>query len=201
MAYAGRVEYVRKGVERVNGVVKGRFRFFMLPIMLQSSPCIDDLFCFACALHNWRLNNDGLDTFWDTAEHWRASKHESGESLDEGMGKGSTLQYREGNKTVTIKPGDDFSRLGTDHFGDVRMLHESSTAEGQNVLEEEIEDSFFIRRKKIVDHLAYTSKTTIPEHRLDKKLLFRDYSKEYRNWWAKKGKNGNIEEGESEDDS
>ncbi len=28
------VEAVRKGIERVNGVVKGRFRIFMLPIML-----------------------------------------------------------------------------------------------------------------------------------------------------------------------
>jgi hypothetical protein len=179
------VESVRKGIERVNGVVKGRFRLFMLPIMLQDSEVVDDLFCFACALHNWRLNVDGLDTFWDSAEHWRLSRHETAETLEEGEGKGSTLSFVMGKKKVLVKETDDFSTSGTASFGSTVMLHSSSaTAEGSNVSVEEVDDDFFLFRKRLVDHYAYVSTTSNPEHKLQKKLTYRSFTESYRRWWA-----------------
>jgi hypothetical protein len=70
------VESVRKGIERVNGVVKGRFRYFMLPITLHDAATIDDLFFLACALHNWRLQEDGIskDSLLLTIAKLRRSK-------------------------------------------------------------------------------------------------------------------------------
>lgn len=179
------VESVRKGIERVNGVVKGRFRIFMLPIMLQDSEVIDDLFCFVCALHNWRLHVDGLDTFWDTSEHWRVSRHETAETLGEGDGAGSTLHYVVGKEKIQVKDTDDFSRLGTGSFGSTLMVHSASTtAEGSNVSFAEVDDDFFSFRKRLVDHYWYVSHTKNEEHKLQKKLLFRAFTKEYRQWWA-----------------
>ena len=183
------VESVRKGVERVKGVVKRRFRFFMLPIMLQNCEVIDYLFCFACALHNWRLSVDGLENFWDDADHWRTSKHESADSLGEN-GTGPGLFYSKGNKKVDVKDNDDWSTSGTAHFGAARMVHEeNTTTKGDNVNVAEVDDDFYTFRQKLIDHYAYVSTASNPDHKLQKKLVFRSFSKEYREWWVANNNN------------
>ena len=51
----------RKHVECAFGILKGRFRIFKLPLMMNDFQEIDDMFVTCCILHNMCLDSDGRD--------------------------------------------------------------------------------------------------------------------------------------------
>lgn len=65
------VESVRKDVECVFGILKGRFRCLKLPIFYQTKSVIDSMFFTCCILHNILLNNDGYDVRWENNVNWQ----------------------------------------------------------------------------------------------------------------------------------
>ena len=62
---------VRKDVECFFGILKERFRFLKRPVTLQKKEDIDNAFVTACLLHNMILNQDGLDTLWESEVNWK----------------------------------------------------------------------------------------------------------------------------------
>jgi len=59
------IESFRKDVECVFGILKGWFRILKTDIHLEGSVPADRIWLTCCALHNWLLEVDGLDTEWE----------------------------------------------------------------------------------------------------------------------------------------
>jgi hypothetical protein len=59
------LESIRKDVECTFGILKGRFRILKTGIRLMGQESADKIFLTCCALHNWLLNEDGLDKDWE----------------------------------------------------------------------------------------------------------------------------------------
>ena len=59
------LESMRKDVECVFGVMKGRFRILRYRFRLRKIYLCDQLWLTCCALHNMLLNVDGLDSNWE----------------------------------------------------------------------------------------------------------------------------------------
>ena len=53
-------ESIRKDVERVNGILKGRFRILKMPILYGNPKVIDAIFMTCCILHNMLLTYDDI---------------------------------------------------------------------------------------------------------------------------------------------
>ena len=64
------VESVRKDVECVFGILKGRFRCLKLPIFYQTKSVIDSMLFTCCILNNILLNVDGYDVRWEKNVNW-----------------------------------------------------------------------------------------------------------------------------------
>lgn len=58
------LESMRKDVECTFGILKGRWRILKSGIRVSGVECADNIFLSCCALHNWLLEIDGLDTEW-----------------------------------------------------------------------------------------------------------------------------------------
>ena len=58
-------ESMRKDVEGAFGILKRRFTILSVPISIHSLDKVDQIWKTCCALHNWLLQIDGLDTAWD----------------------------------------------------------------------------------------------------------------------------------------
>ena len=54
------LESMRKDVECVFGILKGRFRVLKTGIRLHGAEAADNIWCTCCALHNMLLEIDGL---------------------------------------------------------------------------------------------------------------------------------------------
>ena len=59
------LESMRKDVECVFGIMKGRFRMLKSGMRLQSIDAVDSVWLTCCALHNWLLEVDGYDEKWN----------------------------------------------------------------------------------------------------------------------------------------
>ena len=59
------LESMRKDVECTFGILKGRWRILKTGIRLQGVESADKIWLTCCALHNWLLEIDGLDTRWE----------------------------------------------------------------------------------------------------------------------------------------
>lgn len=59
------LESMRKDVECTFGILKGRWRILKTGIRLHSICAVDSIWKTCCALHNFLLNEDGLDTLWE----------------------------------------------------------------------------------------------------------------------------------------
>ena len=65
------LESVRKDVECFFGILKGRFRWLKMPILLQKQKHIDNAVFLCCILHNMLLDFDGEDDL--ETEEWAAN--------------------------------------------------------------------------------------------------------------------------------
>ena len=59
------LESMRKDVECVFGILKGRFRILKTGIRLHGVEAADKIWMTCCALHNFLLEEDGLDKEWE----------------------------------------------------------------------------------------------------------------------------------------
>jgi hypothetical protein len=59
------LESIRKDVKCTFGILKGRFRILKSGIRLVGQESADKIFLTCCALHNWLLNEDGLNKAWE----------------------------------------------------------------------------------------------------------------------------------------
>ena len=63
------VESMRKDVECTFGIMKGRFRILKTGIPLHGIEATDRIWLTCCALHNFLLEEDGLDSGWDMNQY------------------------------------------------------------------------------------------------------------------------------------
>jgi hypothetical protein len=59
------LESMRKDVECVFGILKGRWRILKCGVRLHGVEAADKIFLTCCALHNWLLEIDGLNDKWN----------------------------------------------------------------------------------------------------------------------------------------
>jgi len=59
------VESMRKDVECAFGILKGRWRILKTGMRVHGVDVVDRIWLTCCALHNWLLEEDGLDQPWD----------------------------------------------------------------------------------------------------------------------------------------
>jgi Plant transposon protein len=59
------LESIRKDVECTFGIMKGRWRILKTGVRLHGIVSADKVWMTCCALHNWLLEEDGLDERWD----------------------------------------------------------------------------------------------------------------------------------------
>ena len=96
------IESLRKDVECTFGILKGRFRILKTGIPLHGIEAADNIWLTCCALHNFILEQDGLDGPWganqymsEMGEHdindvHRFVGHDAGTTYDtSGMGSGT----------------------------------------------------------------------------------------------------------------
>jgi Plant transposon protein len=139
------VESVRKDVECVFGILKGRFRCLKLPIFYQTKSVIDNMFFTCCILHNILLNVDGYDIRWEKDVNWLG---QSGKHHNEDM----AFFKKHWRRVKNIESSTDYTLQGVSAVRDrYEIFHEGA---------EEIEDSHFTFRGKLVDHFIrkYTNR-------------------------------------------
>jgi hypothetical protein len=90
--WSTRLESVRKDIECLFGILKGRFRILRSKVMFQRQEYIDNCFV-ACAIpHNMNLHDDGLDIRWQDVAAWETPEND-----------GDDLDLREGLETLRIR--------------------------------------------------------------------------------------------------
>lgn len=139
------VESVRKDVECCFGILKGRFRCLKLPIYYQSKPAIDNMFFTCCILHNILLNVDGYDVKWEQNVNW---EKQAGYHADEDI----TIFKKHWRRARALVGSTDYSLQG---ISAVQQRYEIFHDGG-----EEVQDSHFSLRHKLVEHFnrKYTAR-------------------------------------------
>ena len=69
------VESMRKDVECTFGIMKGRFRILKTGIPLHGIEATDRIWLTCCSLHNFLLEEDGLDSGWDMNQYMTHHGH------------------------------------------------------------------------------------------------------------------------------
>ncbi len=132
------MESVRKDVECTFGILKGRFRFLSNKIVIQSAQCIEDAFTTCCILHNMLLKFDGLDRRWENDIDWEELNPQVANS-DEGYDE-DDIEISQNARIVT--------RLRSNR-------HITPPSHGVNVINEDIDDGFHMKRHKLAMHFSY----------------------------------------------
>ena len=141
--WSHRLESVRKDVECAFGILKGRWRFLKLPILLHTQSYIDNIF-FTCAiLHNMLLESDAATLAWEADVDWAGvdGLHEQAGAEDRMDDAAANAPVRVGR--MEVLPTDDFSFVGGD----------SIAPEGV-----EVEANHDGLRAKLVRHFAVQAK-------------------------------------------
>jgi hypothetical protein len=160
------MEAVRKDIECIFGVLKGRFRILKLPILFHKKTEIDNMFFTCMALHN-------MLHIWDERDVWEAgvSWGESDGCFDDGNGVkfwGRPKIKRNNGEIDFVTDGEDFSRCGRIYFGDHQMPVYDVDRAFVNIAEIDIEKlvdrhtenekDFLILQKKLVKHFSIQNK-------------------------------------------
>lgn len=114
VAWRKQMESVRKDIECMFGVLKGRFRILKTPCLFHSKEHIDNMFLTCVGLHNMLHAWDRRDE-WECGVKWG---EKDGEFDDAGMQWGMPKRKQADGSFVTVQEGDDFSRCGRLSFGD-----------------------------------------------------------------------------------
>ena len=113
------MESVRKDIECIFGVIKGRFRVLKLPILFHKKIEIDNLFFTCVGLHNMLHIWDGRDQ-WESGVEWGK---EDGKFNDKDAGQfwDKPRVRRANGKMEHVEDGEDFSRCGKFYFSDSQI--------------------------------------------------------------------------------
>lgn len=134
-------ETVRKDVECVFGVLKGRFRCLKLPIYYQKKENIDNMFYVCCIMHNMLLHFDGLDERWERdVNYMEQDGHHSYEDM--------VIFRQHLSRVRNLTPVTDFTLVGRNAVQDRYEI-----VNGAN--ETEIESSHTTLQNKLIDHFAW----------------------------------------------
>jgi hypothetical protein len=109
------VESMRKDVECIFGIMKGRFRILKTGIPLHGIEATDRIWSTCCALHNFLLEEDGLDAGWDMNQYMSDLGHhdEDDSNCFLGRPRNSTEdQCQRQFDTSGMGPGSDRGRTG-----------------------------------------------------------------------------------------
>ena len=136
------VESVRKNVECVFGILKGRFRCLKLPIYLHGNHVIDNMFFTCCILRNMLLMKDGYDRRWEDGVSWadQAGQHEEGEM--------PAIFRQHAIRSRNATAATDYSLIGFN-----AVIHNYATTLLD--IEEEIELTQETLRRRLIDHFGY----------------------------------------------
>ena len=134
-------ETVRKDVECVFGVLKGRFRCLKLPIYYHDKICIDNMFNCCCIMHNMLLHYDGLDVRWEQNVNYIGN---DGNHAHEDM-----VIFRQHLSRVRgLTPVTDFTLIGTVAVENrVQIVHGDADTE--------FESTYIVLQKRLIDHFAW----------------------------------------------
>jgi hypothetical protein len=84
------IESIRKDVECTFGILKCRFAVLKRGITLHGIEATDKIWLTCCALHNFLLDEDGLDVSWDEFQGMEVSEAAQHQEIDNsGMGRGN----------------------------------------------------------------------------------------------------------------
>ena len=133
------VDSVRKDVECVFGILKGRWRCLKLPIFYQNKKDIDNMFFACCIFHNMLLANDGFDVRWEENINWLG---QDGNHADEDL----SIFRKHSRPAKNLTSSTDFSLVGVKSVYDkYDIFHEGG---GDN------ESSHHNLREKLVTHFC-----------------------------------------------
>jgi hypothetical protein len=136
------VESVRKDVECVFGILKGRFRCLKLPIYYHDKATIDSMFFTCCILHNMLLTCDGYDIRWESDINWAG---QAGNHAAEDL---TTIFKKHHSRAEACVSSTDFSLMGIRAVEDrYQIVHDD--------MEEEIENTHASLRRKLIDHYYF----------------------------------------------
>ena len=136
------VESVRKDVECVFGILKGRFRCLKLPIYYHDKETIDSMFFSCCIIHNMLLTLDGYDRRWESDVNW------AGQAGDHDREDMVTIFKNHSFRARASSPTTDFSLQGIDAvINQYAIVHSD--------VEEEIEATHDTLRRKLIDHFCF----------------------------------------------
>ena len=141
MLWSKWLETVRKDVECVFGVLKGRFRCLKLPIYYHDKKTIDDMFFTCSILHNMLLSHDGLDVRWEHGVNYAAK---DGLHSDEDM----QIFRQHLSRVKNLIPSTDFTLQGT-----AAVQNRYDITHGDNY--EEYETSYSVLQKKLINHFSW----------------------------------------------
>lgn len=150
------IESIRKDVECTFGILKGRWRILKTGIRLRGLRKADQIWKTCCALHNYLLEIDGLDSKWD----WTG---ELGEHEERDIRNVPALS-RLNNLAAARKYDSSGMGHGNDRIEDNNVVDDSIMIEGHEDISEirtdELNDNYIrVRnlsfnefRKKLVNH-------------------------------------------------
>lgn len=158
------MESVRKDIECVFALLKGRFRALKLPILFQKQSEIDNMFATCVILHNMLLRNDGLDNLWEKGVRW---DYEDGQLIenDEEWELSAVLSSRIDNELRTISnPNHNAMMYQCYHNHQLQLVNVRRNKRGLPPLDiEDVEENipnsdFHNMRRKLVNHFSYQLK-------------------------------------------
>ena len=154
------VESMRKDVECTFGILKGRFRILKCGIRLHKIRSCDRVWLTCCALHNFLLAEDGMDSTWRAGipTDWEG---EAGEHDPDDVIRHINPVFRIQNINVDELRRYDTSGLGfgSDVSPDETDLFQDETSnvfdmynDDHNAIRSVKNLSFEVFREKLVDH-------------------------------------------------
>jgi len=105
--WSGVLESIRKDVECVFGILKGRFRILKLPFEFENEAHIDNVFYTCCVLHNQIQRIKGFDNVWREDVDWRGAGGEHVREVNEVRRLGHGRRH-----TLRVEATTDTSRVG-----------------------------------------------------------------------------------------
>ena len=136
------VESVRKDVECVFGILKGRFRCLKLPIYYHDKATVDSMFFTCCILHNMLLSLDGYDRRWEADINW------AGQAGDHDREDMATIFKNHSFRARAASPTADFSLQGID-----AVINRYAIVHSE--VEEELEATHETLRRNLIEHFCF----------------------------------------------
>jgi hypothetical protein len=135
------LESMRKDVECTFGILKGRWRILKSGVNLRSATAMDNVWLTCCALHNWLLDEDGLDEMWENGvpSKWEG---ELGQHDEEDIPNNDMENLSHNFSGIAFDNDEDHNTVET-------MSHDSTLPDGTRIVRL-LSQKFF--RERLVEH-------------------------------------------------